>query len=267
MRINVPGKTAPRLLQDLLLYDPRKPPPSNFNILTDIPFHDEEQPDHLPPPPLIGKGSCRHQWALKRNQCNLPENGYEPDEKAVWVVAVYCALCRSHLDLQLDFRDGGSFMKPCPTQDAPLHHFIYKPDISKPRDVDNVLEETEDGFEWTDIQRFKCSALECNANLGIRFKPPRLTPEWVKLLTDRSTIKARAERAIADDPQRFEGFAVPPPADVLLLTKHYLSNPLFNPEKSKKIQGHNKRFLLSLGEPCADLLEYTGFMREVMTGP
>lgn len=83
-------------------------------------------------------------------------------------------------------------------------------------------------------------------------------------MTDKFIIKTRAEQAIADDPERFEGVAVPPPTDVLMLSKHYITNPLFNPEKSKKIQGHNKRFLLSMGEPCADLLEYFGFTREVI---
>lgn len=99
--------------------------------------------------------------------------------------------------------------------------------------------------------------------LTARFKPPRLTQDWVDLLTDKFVIKDRAERAIAADPERFEGFAVPPPIDVLQHSKHYITNPLFNPEKSKKIQGHNKRFLLSMGNPCAEILEYFGFTREV----
>lgn len=97
----------------------------------------------------------------------------------------------------------------------------------------------------------------------MRFKPPRLSQDWVDLLTDKFIIKDRAERVIAADPERFEGFAVPPPVDVLLHSKHYITNPLLNPEKSKKIQGHNKRFLLSMGESCAEILEYFGFTREV----
>ena len=155
-------------------------------------------------------------------------------------------------------------MKPCPTEKQPLHHFVYHPEISSPGNPRETLVEASDGFPWSDMRRFECSSWECHAELSIRFKPPRLTQDWVDLLTDRYIIKARAEQAIAADPERFEGFAVPPPIDVLLLSKHYITNPLFNPEKSKKIQGHNKRFLLSMGEPCADLLEYFGFEREVI---
>ena len=256
------GKTAPRLFQDLLLYDPRKLPPSGFNILTDIPSFDEEEEGQLPPPPRVGKGSCRHQWSLKRNQCILPRNGYTADVETVWSLAAFCAVCRSHLDLQLDFRESRSYMKPCPSTKQPLHHFVYRPGSSKPGSLGGSAR-TEDGFPWSATHKFLCSSWDCHAVLTIRFKPPRLTQDWVDLLTDRFVIKTRAERVIANDPERFEGIAVPPPVDVLLHCKHYITNPLFNPEKSKKIQGHNKRFLLSMGEPCADLLEYCGFIREV----
>ena len=179
------------------------------------------------------------------------------------MLAAYCAICRSHMDIQLDFRERKSFMKACPTAKQPLHHFIYHPELSEPGGPGKSPARTEDGFLWSDLRRFHCSSWECPAQLTIRFKPPRLTQDWVGLLTDSFVIQTRAERAIADDPERFEGFAVPPPIDVLLHSKHYITNPLFNPEKSKKIQGHNKRFLLSMGEPCANLLEYFGFTREV----
>ena len=228
-----------------------------------MPSYDEEEEGQLPPPPRVGKGSCRHQWSLKRNQCLLPQNKYLADEETVWVLAAYCAICRSHLDLRLDFRDSSSYMKPCPSTKQPLHHFVYHPSQSQPGNH-NGPERTDNGFEWSATHKFLCSSLDCCAILTIRFKPPRLIQDWVDLLTDKSIIKTRAERAIAEDPERFEGFAVPPPIDVLLHSKHYITNPLFNPEKSKKIQGHNKRFLLSMGEPCADMLEYFGFMREVI---
>lgn len=258
------GKTAPRLFQDLLLYDPRKLPPSGFNILTDIPVYDEEHGVQLPPPPRVGRGSCRHQWSLKRNQCVLPQSGYNADGQTVWMLAVFCASCRSHLDLQLDFREGGNFMKPCPTAKQALHHFVYHPELSTPGHPGITSAQNGEGFSWTDTHTFRCTSWECHAELNIRFKPPRLTQEWVDLLTDEHSIKTRAERAIASEPQRFEGFAVPPAVDVLLHSKHYITNPLFYPEKSRKIQAHNKRFLLSMGEPCANMLEYFGFIREVV---
>ncbi|KAL6721170.1 ubiquitin-specific protease ubp2 [Lecanora helva] len=256
------GKTAPRLLQDLLLYDPRKLPPSGFNILTDIPVYNEEQGAQIPPPPRIGKGNCRHQWSLKPNQCKLGDDNYRTDDQTVRVLAAYCAICRSHLEMQLDFRGNGRQVKPCPADERPLHHFVYRPELSSPGYPVRTSVEFGDGSAWSDCRRFRCISLECGAELCIHFKPPRLTKDWVDLLTDRSIIKKRAEEAISDDPARFEGFAVPPPLDVLLHSKHYITNPLFNPGKSKKIQGHNKRFLLNVGEQCAGLLEYFGFTRE-----
>ena len=154
-------------------------------------------------------------------------------------------------------------MKSCPTEKQPLHHFVYHPESSSPGHPGLDPVQKGDGFSWTDTRTFSCSSWECHAGLTIRFKPARLTQAWVNLLTDRSLIKTRAERAISSDPERFEGFAVPPPVDVLLHSKHYITNPLYNPEKSRKIQGHNKRFLLSMGEPCAEILENFGFIREV----
>ena len=154
-------------------------------------------------------------------------------------------------------------MKPCPNAKQPLHHFVYHQELSSPGDPAHSSAQADDGFSWTDTHRFQCSSWECHAELSIRFKPPRLTRDWVDVLTDKFVIKTRAERAISNDPERFEGIAVPPPVDVLLHSKHYITNPLFNPEKSKRIQGHNKRFLLSMGDSCSDILEYFGFIREV----
>ena len=77
-------------------------------------------------------------------------------------------------------------------------------------------------------------------------------------------IKARAEKVMAEDPKRFEGHAIPPPIVVLNNLRTYISNAVQTPGKSRKILGHNKQFLLSLGESCTDLLEYVGFTREVM---
>ena len=257
---HISGKTAPRLLHDIQLYDPRKPPPSGFNILTDIPVHDDEQ---TPPPPLVGKGSCKHQWALKRNQCRFADLRINPHQQREYVVAAYCAVCRSHLELKISSRNGDPLTGHCCPDSRPLHHFTYDHHASKPRWVEGTPSQRDSGFTWSDIQCFHCSSWECSAEVTISFRPPRLIGDWVDLLNKKTIIKARAGRIIAADPARFEGFAVPPPVDILLHSKHYITNPLFNPEKSKKIQGHNKRFLLSMGEPCAPILEYFGFVREV----
>lgn len=259
------GKTAPRLLQDLYVYDPRKQPSTGFNILAQIPFHDEEK-EQLPL--SVGRGSCKHQWSIKSNQCSLPENGYEADFTTLWIIAAYCAVCRSHLELSLDFREGNNDSIPCPTKDRPLHHFVHRPELSKSRQPGTALPQQYDGFAWVDTQVFQCSCFGCPAKLTIRFKPPRLLSEWVSQLTDQMTIKNRAGKAIASDPARFEGHSVPQPIEVLYNTRTYIYNAMYEHEKSgKKIKSENKKWMLNLGDSCVDMLEYIGFTCEVKTQP
>ena len=66
-----------------------------------------------------------------------------------------------------------------------------------------------------------------------------------------------------DDPGRFEGHAVPSPIQVLTNLRAYISNAMTDPEP-RRILGNNKKWLLSLAEPCADLLHYLGFSRQVI---
>lgn len=182
----------------------------------------------------------------------------------MWKTAVYCSVCRSHLDLSIDFREGSDSSKPCPAGSRPLHHFIHRPHLSKPRKRGTFAPDPNTGFLWIDEQHFQCSAAECSARLVVCFKPPRLVSDWVKQLTDKFMIKTRAEKVMAEDPKRFEGHAVPLPITVLSNLRIYIWNAVQTPGKSRKIPGNNKQFLLSLGESCVDLLEYVGFTREVM---
>ena len=84
------------------------------------------------------------------------------------------------------------------------------------------------------------------------------------MLTDPYLIKARAEAAIASDPERFEGHSVPLPIQVLEMTQKYIINAFNDNGVKKHIQAQNKRWMLNLGDPCADMLEYIGFSREVL---
>ena len=168
------------------------------------------------------------------------------------------------MDVEIDFKEGSAFSSPCPTSSSPLHHFVHRSDLSKPRQPGFHAIDSETGFAWVDEQHFQCSAAECSARLKIRFMPPRLVPDWVKQLTDKFMIKTRAERVMAEEPKRFEGHAVPLPITVLTNLRIYIWNAVQTPDRSRRIPGHNKQFLLSLGEPCAELLGYVGFTREVM---
>ncbi|KAL9047175.1 MAG: hypothetical protein Q9214_000187 [Letrouitia sp. 1 TL-2023] len=114
--------------------------------------------------------------------------------------------------------------------------------------------------DWRDVQQFQCTSPQCSAKLTIRIESPRLKNDWVELLTDRSLIKVRAEKEIAINPERFEGHAIPLTSEVLMNLRKYIINALQG--EKRKIVGNNKKWLLCLGEPCAELLEYLGFTRE-----
>lgn len=254
------GKTAPRLLQDLIQYDPRRLPSTGFNILTELPLHDE---DEKTAPPQVARNSCRHSWTLKDAQSSLPRPGQKPDSSTVYIVAAYCTECRSHLELCLDFRGEGDEIVPCPTKNWPLHHFIYKPEISRSHQMVNNATNSGNENAWVDTQQFQCSSRACSAKLAVRFKPPKLIPDWVALLTDSRLISQRAMKAITGEKERFEGHAIPQPTEVLLNLRKYICNGMLG--ERRKIPGNNKKWLLCLGEPCSDLLQYLGFESDVST--
>ena len=215
--------------------------------------------DGSAPKRTTGKGSCRHKWSLKAQQTNLPELALKPDSSSIYIVAAYCTVCRCHAEIQIDYFSEEEGLVPCPTDEAPLHHFIYQTQAANGRQTF----ETDDGSEsWVDMQHFLCSSLSCSARLSTFFRPPRLKLEWVALLTDRSLIRQRAQKVMDDEPTRFEGHAIPSPIVVLANLRAYVVNAISNPER-RRIIGNNKKWLLSLGEPCSDLLKYLGFTREV----
>ena len=254
------GKTAPRLLLDLARYDPRRRSPDGFNILTDIPFHSNDRDDVEPP--LPPRGSCQHTWSLKNNQSELPEDkAYDPSASTSWLFAVCCTLCGSHLDLRISFPSRQAALMPCPIDKRPLHHFIHQPESSKPRRESRVPEDRY-GFPWIDIQCFKCTSQLCLATLVIEFKPPRLTTDWIALLTDRYMITSRTERVMARDPEKYEGVAIPSPATVIGNLSSYIENAMYHPETSKAIKKENKRFATCFGKECTGLLEYLGFVEQ-----
>ncbi|KAL8767123.1 MAG: hypothetical protein Q9209_006285 [Squamulea sp. 1 TL-2023] len=251
------GKTAPRLLDDLNNYDPRRPSTVGNNLLVNLPKQNEN--GELPIPVSRHKNQCRHQWDTKDNQCHLPLIIGRPDPKAVSTVAAFCEHCMCHLDLSIEFPSGGA--SSCPSQESPLHHFVYCPQVSQPRLKSGNAAKVESSAGWEDLVWFQCSTTQCSARLRIRTSSPHLRPNWVDLLTNKELIKMRAEKAMSDDPARFEGHAVPFPSEVLSNLRTYILNALRD-DTRRTIPAHNKRWLLCLGDPCAELLEYIGFVRE-----
>lgn len=198
---------------------------------------------------------------MKDAQSSLPRKGQNADSSTVYIVAAYCTECRSHLELCLDFRGEEDRLAPCPKKNWPLHHFIYKPEISQNRQMAHSATNPAKENTWVDIQQFQCSSPTCSAKLSIRFKPPRLTADWVSLLTDSRLINQRATRAMTADQELFEGHAAPQPMDVLYVLCQYINNALKG--EGRKITASNKKWRLCLGEPCSDLLQYLGFESDV----
>lgn len=89
------ARTAPCLLQELLVYDPR--------------------PERLT--------NCSHQFAIKSDRSVLPELDQRPDIDTRWELLTICQLCRCHLDLDISF---AASILSCPAQDFPLHHFLLQ---------------------------------------------------------------------------------------------------------------------------------------------
>lgn len=207
-------------------------------------------------PSLVAFDRCRHAWAMKYNQSRLPVQNRKTSPQVAYIVSAYCAECRSHLDLEMEFEGVKDNVLPCPNDEWPLHHFLHIPKLSHPRHVSNYVNEP------VDCQRFECSSPRCSARLTIRIRPPRLIPKWVDLLSDPNTIRLRAEKAVAENSERLEGHKIPLPSDVLNTLCQYIDNALKR-EEVKTIQGNNKKFLLCLGEPCAEILEFLGFKRVV----
>ncbi|KAA6408891.1 MAG: hypothetical protein FRX48_07235 [Lasallia pustulata] len=241
------GKTAPRLLQDLLLYDPCHPPSSGYNLLAElpVPFENARQL-----PGIRRKGSCEHRLVLKPNQCLLPELDTRPEPSTVYQLAAHCLECRCHVKVVVDYRGEGAGLMPCPTEDVPLHHFLLTTQSNgRLEDATGPRENS-----WVQTQQFQCSSMTCRAAVTIQVRPPRLTTEWVTLLSDKDAIKERAEKAMAEDPVRFEGHAPPSPVQVLINLRLYIANAMKDPD-GRRILGNNKKWMLCLGDACADLLD------------
>ncbi|KAL4990445.1 hypothetical protein BDW68DRAFT_154250 [Aspergillus falconensis] len=249
------GKTAPRLVRDLLDYDPAHPPGTGRNLLAEVP---PVYPQHYQGPPhFISPSACGHNYVTKPYQTikpSLRENGVIPDTLAK--ISAICSKCRYHLQLEQSIDPGSRASQSLSDH---IHHLIcfegrYKGGRSE-ADV-TVKGQVVETF------RYECSYPACAYRVIIRVASPLLSDHWVQLLTDLKMLQKRTDDAFAADPERLEGVARPEPINVLMNLRTYINNVLRNSQQSKTIQANNKRFMTSFGvdgEPCRDLFEYLGF--------
>lgn len=243
-------------MNDLSLYNPQHLPPNSYNVLTELALQFAEG---VSPLHRASDGICRHIWALKERQSILPRRTARGETASAYHAAACCPMCRLHLEMAVEAPAVGVHTEACPNDITPLHHFIYSP-RSSPGFQWNA--DDRNPGSWMDVQQFICSSPSCCAKLTIRLQSPRLSQQWVALLLDKTLISKRAQQAMVQDPERFEGHAVPSPTQVLLNLKTYITNAVTN-SNPRPIAVNNKKWLLCLGETCAELLQYLGFTRLV----
>jgi ubiquitin carboxyl-terminal hydrolase 25/28 len=205
---------------------------------------------------VLTRPLCQHRIMLKFSQSKLRESTGPPNGETYYKVPSYCLDCRWHTDLVVDFRGGDpSCTRPCPNEDFPLHHFRYCPSTANQNTFDR-----EGQNQQTHI--FECSSPFCPATASFQVRPPRITPNFLSLLTDRQVIKARFEKAVSQDPNRYEGFKQIFPSTVLSNLRTYIFDALSTtPEKRRRFNVFNKNFATTLGEDCTPILISLGFSR------
>lgn len=248
------GKSAPRLLNDLLDYDLRTSAKTGKHILID-------------PAPIfngtyVDRGSyCRHYLCTKESQTSTPPPHekpdtstlpphQEPDRTTIYKKAAYCSQCRCHFVITVDFRDWKDGQTPCNFNDPenPLHHF---------RVLDSKLsKDSKDAYKLV-VHQFACTSATCPVKVEIKIQPPRLSTSMVSLLINRQDILVRGQKEIESDPTRFEGHRPLYPIQVLSNLRTYLHDA--GGQTKKQIARRNKKFRLAFGNDCDSLLSYLGF--------
>ncbi|PYH89924.1 cysteine proteinase [Aspergillus ellipticus CBS 707.79] len=250
-----PGKTAPRLVQDIHDYDPAHPSASGRNLLADVPpvFPDR----YNGPLESISPSACRHTFVTKPNQSFLPQ----PDQRGTSLnpakVSAICPKCRYHLQLVIGYTPGMG--QPSQNLLGHIHHLVYK--SGRQRGGASPEEITAKG-QTAETFHYECSYLTCPVVVSVRVSSPVLNYDLVRLLTDPELIRERADEAAAAHPERLEGMSQPQPINVLENLRAYISNSFDTKQQSKSISAINKRFMSCFGvegKPCKELLEFIGF--------
>lgn len=232
-----PGKTAPKLYRDFLLFDPLKVSHGR-NVLVDHPPPVGEGPQFGYQP-----GACAHEYATKHAQSILPPLDLRSDGATQFKLAVVCRMCRLHADIYINCSHS---TKPCPNEQYPLHHFQF---LSDAPDAQRIK------YIW------QCSSRACAAHLQITFRQPRLTEKDRDLLCNTDRLRRRYETIKANEPER-EGMRLATPIDALTRLRRYIRDSLDANQTRRSIPANNKRFQEAfgwLGGDCKELLTRLGF--------
>ncbi|KAF7920098.1 hypothetical protein EAE99_008219 [Botrytis elliptica] len=245
-----PGKTAPRLVEDLLDYDLRKSAKSGKHTLIEpAPIYNESNVD-----PRLHANNCRHLLFRKDSQTDALRPHEEADPTTIRKIAAYCSLCRYHFRITVDFRGWKDGQTPCSPKDLenPLHHFR----VVETRSSQN----SKKIFEFA-AHEFACTAATCPVKIFIKITPPRLSAAMIAPLINVQDTLSRGQRIIEKEPLRFTGHRPIYPFQVLSNLCQYLRDA--GGADRKAIAARNKRFRLAFGDDCDALLGYLGFKSEL----
>ncbi|KAK8186701.1 hypothetical protein BC567DRAFT_259913 [Phyllosticta citribraziliensis] len=244
-----PGKTAPCLIEDLYNYDPRQRAHFGRNVLAEPPPHHDPNKSFAEYPPI--PPNCRHHLVLKPDQCVFPENwDTRTTGSTVYKIASMCRLCRHHFAVTLDFR-GTNCRNPCPNEENKLHHFQCRGDST--REYDAPQDAPQERY------LFQCSSLECNAWIKIEVLRPRLDKAEINLLSNQEVLEQRLQKAKRLDPGRDE-LQVARSIDGFYILYAYIKDALTS-DTPRSIPVRNRKFLVTYGEDCDQILERLGFSK------
>lgn len=257
IRLSPTGKTAPRLINDLLDHDPRHAMKHGRNLLADPAPTFKWGGSHLPP--RKGSEECRHVLALKQGQTNAPtSNDERPDEYTKYKIAAYCSSCMYHFDIGVDFTQRKERQEPCNLSDEenPLHHLRlvkstnareYRQRQGRRLKYDNC----------TELHRFMCSGSKCPLVVEIKISPPRLAPNILVSITEPAVVEARGRREIKNEPERYQDMSHVTVGQSLGFLRQYLNDAKGG--SGRKIARRNKKYMLAFADECDPLFEYLDF--------
>ncbi|KAF2664959.1 cysteine proteinase [Microthyrium microscopicum] len=239
-----PGKTPPRIISDLKLYDLAAP--DSRNPFTQPPYSYDHDTFIVPKTPDVKR--CNHRFSVKHNRTHLddPENGYPT--RPIRKTAGICQECRCHVEITL--LTNGPIPERCPTDIAPLHHFVLAGPMR------------EQGRQR--IFTFVCTT--CRASLELIYRPPRLDEPYFDLLTDPENLRNRYEEALRQDPER-RSIVMQSGIKVLDALSSYLNESLNPTREDRIIPEENKRFMTSFGKDCESFLVWLGFRKVYIPNP
>ncbi|CAD6503044.1 BgTH12-02715 [Blumeria graminis f. sp. triticale] len=256
-----PGKTPPRLIADLLDYNPRLKR-DGYNLMTDpAPKFCDEALNRRSP------SDCRHRL-IKKDSLHTTKPSNNDESKSTQHVEAMCLTCRCHFSINAVFRPTEFGGEPCSLFEPhfPMHHFILTSSSQSEENINPADAIKYDGlYEWYE---YSCSAPNCPIIVSIKILFPRLSKSLLLPIEDSELLEERGIREIQKDPVRFDGERPAEPITALSHLRSYLSDALSCKGDLRKISTRNKKFRISFADDCNYIFEYLDFklVRDTLEG-